>query len=254
MKAIMLAAGRGTRLSNHGAGNLPKPLLRFGGRTLLARHIGTLRALGIEELVLVVGYRADRVLAEVDAVGAGDFVRPLHNPDFLRGNILSLLTARDTLCAGAPVLVMDADVLYDAALLRKLVETRHPSCLLMDREFDEGDEPVKLCLRDGVPVEFRKDIGEVAYDTIGEASGFLRASPAFARALVAASEAYVDAGRLDEPYEEAIRDVLLSDAPPPVGVEDITGIPWIEIDFPADVERAENEILPRIEGGAPYTL
>ncbi len=247
MKAIMLAAGCGTRLSSHGDGNPPKVLLRFGGRTLLSRHIEILRALGIEELVLVVGYRADEVLAEVNSIGAEDFVEALHNPDFERGSLVSLLCARAALAAGAPVLVMDADVLYDARLLRRLVETRHPSCLLMDRDFEAGDEPVKLCLRDRVPVEFRKEIGAVAYDTIGEASGFLRASPAFARALVAASQAYIDSGRLDEPYEEAIRDVLLSDAPPPVGVEDITGIPWIEIDFPADVERAENEILPRIE-------
>ncbi len=251
MKAIMLAAGRGLRLSSH---ERPKCLLRFGGMSLLQRHIEILRALGIEALVLVVGYRADEVLAEVHSIGAEDFVEALNNPDFARGSLVSLLTARDTLCADATVLVMDADVLYAARLLRRLVETRHPSCLLMDRDFEAGDEPVKLCLRDGVPVEFRKDIGRVAYDTIGEASGFLRASPAFARALVAASEAHVDAGRLDAPYEEAIRDVLLSDAPLPVGVEDITGIPWIEIDFPADVERAENEILPRIEAGTPYTL
>ncbi len=254
MKAIMLAAGRGTRLSGHGANQRPKCLLRFGGKSLLSRHIEILRALGIEELVLVVGYRADEVLAEVSSIGAGDFVAALHNPDFERGSLVSLLCARETLGAGAAVLVMDADVLYDARLLRKLVETRHPSCLLMDRDFEAGDEPVKLCLRDGVPVEFRKDIGRVVYDTIGEASGFLRASSAFGRALVAASEAYVDAGQLDAPYEEAIRDVLLSDAPPPVGVEDITGIPWIEIDFPEDVERAENEILPRIGSAAPYTL
>ncbi len=248
----MLAAGRGTRLSNHDDGVLPKALLRFGGMTLLARHIENLRALGVDELVLVVGYRADDIVAELDALGAGDFVRPLHNPDFERGSLVSLWTAREALGAGVPVLVMDADVLYDARLLRKLVETRHPSCLLMDRGFEDGDEPVKLCLRDGVPVEFRKDIGGVAYDTIGEATGFLRASPAFARALVAASGAYVEAGRLDAPYEEAIRDVLLGDPPEPVGVEDVTGIPWIEIDFREDVERAENEILPRIEAG--YTL
>ncbi len=249
MKAIMLAAGRGTRLSNHDDGVLPKALLRFGGKTLLARHIEILRALGIDELVLVVGYRADDVAAEIDAIGAGGFVRALHNPDFHHGNILSLLTARDDLSAGATVLIMDADVLYGAALLRRLVGTRHGSCLLMDREFEPGDEPVKLCLRRGVPVEFRKDTGAVAYDTVGEAVGFLRASPAFARALVAASDIYVEAGRLDAPYEEAIRDVLLGAPPEPVGVEDVTGMPWIEIDFPEDVKRAENEILPRIEAG-----
>ncbi len=246
MKAIMLAAGRGTRLSNNDDGFRPKSLLRFGGMTLLQRHIEILRALEIEELTLVVGYRADDILAEVETIGAEDFVQPLYNPDFMHGSLVSLWTARDALTEGGTVLVMDADVLYDPALIRRLVLTGHASCLLMDRDLEPGEEPIKLCVRDGCAVEFGKQIGDVEYDSIGEAAGFLRASPAFARALAAALQVYMDAGRLDEHYEEAIRDVILGTPSEPVGIEDVTGIPWIEIDFQEDAERALNEILPRI--------
>jgi choline kinase len=48
-----------------------------------------------------------------------------------------------------------------------------------------------------------------------------------------------------EPYEEAIRDVLLAE-PRQFGYEDVTGLPWIEIDFPEDVKRARDDILPRL--------
>jgi choline kinase len=66
-----------------------------------------------------------------------------------------------------------------------------------------------------------------------------------AAALARRCEEYVAAGRLDEPYEEAIRDLLLA-APGEFRVEDVSGLPWIEIDFADDVRRAEAEILPRL--------
>lgn len=246
MKAVMLAAGRGTRLSGFDDSHPPKSLLRFGGRSLLDRHIATLKALGIEELALVVGYRAEALRAEAAALGAGGFVRFLDNPHYTRGSVVSLWTAREVLREGE-TLYMDADVLYDPVLLRRLMASPAPTCFPIDRAFEEGDEPVKLCLRAGRPVEFRKVIGDVAFDTVGEWVGFIRMAADFAAALAAETERFVTEGRLDEPCEEAMRAVLLSGTAP-AGIEDITGLPWIEIDFPEDVIRAEREILPRIGG------
>jgi choline kinase len=244
MKAVMLAAGMGTRLSGHNDAHPPKSLLRFGGQSLLARHIVALKALGIDELALVVGYHADALRAEVAAIGAGGFVRFLENPQYRRGSMVSLWTAREVLRQGE-TLYMDADVLYDPALLDRMMAFPAPTCFPIDRDFEEGDEPVKLCLRAGRPVEFRKLVGEVAFDTVGEWIGFIRMAADFAAELAAATERFVAAGRLDEPCEEAMRAVLLAGTAP-VGTEDVTGIPWIEIDFPEDVARAEWEILPRI--------
>ena len=224
----------------------PKALLRFGGKSLLHRHVDILRSLGIEELVLVTGYRAGDITAELDSIGAGDFVRTLYNPDFRGGSIVSLWTARQTLGSGEAILTMDADVLYHRLLLERLLAAPHRTCFPLDREFEAGGEPVKLCVVGGVPVEFRKDIGTVSYDLIGEWPGFLRLSPAAAAALADVVQRFIDAGRTEDPYEDAIRDMVLGTPPDPVGVEDITGIPWIEIDFPEDVSRAEADILPRI--------
>ena len=57
---------------------------------------------------------------------------------------------------------------------------------------------------------------------------------------------YVTQERQEEPYEEVIRDLLLQ-TPERFGYEDITGFPWIEIDFPEDLQRAQQDILPRLE-------
>jgi choline kinase len=118
----------------------------------------------------------------------------------------------------------------------------------LDRDFEPGDEPVKLCVQNGQLVEFRKQVAaDLTYDFAGESVGFFRFESAFARRLATRTEYYVAAGRHEEPYEEAIRDLLL-ETPSAFGYEDITGLPWIEIDFPEDMKRAENEILPLLGG------
>ena len=66
-----------------------------------------------------------------------------------------------------------------------------------------------------------------------------------AERLAMRTEAYVAAGRRDAPHEEAIRDLAL-EYPAEFHIEDVTGLPWIEIDFPEDVARARDEILPRL--------
>lgn len=246
MKAVMLAAGVGARLYGDPGGQPPKCLLRFEGRSLLARHVDILRARGIEELVLVVGYRADDLRAELRSVGAADFVRTLENPEYRRGSLVSLWTAREALGAGEPLLCMDADLLYHPGLVDRLL-AEPGDAILLDRIFELGDEPVRLCLREGAVVDFRK-AADVEHDEVGEWPGFLRLAPGTAGELAAVCERRMREGRHDEPCEEAIRELLLAD-PRRFRIADVTDLPWIEIDFPEDVERAEKEILPRLPTG-----
>ena len=242
----MLAAGMGNRLSGHDETHRPKCLLRFGGRSLLDRHIENLRSVGVEQLTMVVGYRAHEIEEEIAALGAGDFVRFAANPRYREGSVVSLWAGRAALEAGGPVLFMDADVLYDAAILRRLIDGPGATCFPFDSGFEDGEEPVKFCLRAGRPAEFRKAVPNDRYDTVGEWVGFIRIAPDFAAALARRTDDYVQSGRTDQPYEEAIRDLLLSDLGDTVGAVDIAGLPWIEIDFPEDVERARIRVLPRI--------
>lgn len=240
----MLAAGLGIRMDPHPTGP-PKVMLSFDGKTLLARHIEILRAFGIEELVVGVGYQAQAIEREIGRLGAQGFVRTVFNPRFREGSLLTMLALREAMGDG-DVLLMDGDVLYDRRLLARLVESRHANCFLLDRDFEPGDEPVKLCLCADTIVEFHKQIDGVAFDACGESVGFFRFEPAVAAAIMAAGQAHADAGRHDLWYEEAIRDVVLA-APDRFGYEDVTGLPWIEIDFPEDLRRAEREVLPRLK-------
>lgn len=243
-KAIILAAGVGGRLGEPWNA-APKALLRVGDRTLLARHIAILEDAGVDEIVIGVGYRADLIAAELDAIGAGSFVRTVVNPRYREGSVVTLWSLREELAAGQPVLLMDADVLYDAQMIQRLCQSRHPNCLLYDGDIEPGEEPVKICLKEGEIVDFGKIVSS-GHDRHGESVGFFRFSSEVASRLVSIVDRYVAAGRSDEMYEEAIRDLLRATPIGTFGIEDITGCPWIEIDFAEDVARAKSEILPRL--------
>ena len=104
---------------------------------------------------------------------------------------------------------------------------------------------MKLCLRDGELVDFGKQVTD-DYHTIGEWPGFMRMSPGVAVKVADAVQARIDRGDLTAPYEDAMRDVLETEQVGTFGYVDVTGIPWTEIDFPADVTYAEEVILPGI--------
>ncbi|MEH1779594.1 MAG: phosphocholine cytidylyltransferase family protein [Nostoc sp.] len=246
MKAIILAAGVGRRLGKDGQIQ-PKCLLKFNGKSLLERHLNYLRHYQINQVVITVGYQAQRIQDEIKALGAENWVSTVYNPDYTKGSVISLWTVRQHLAAGDDILLMDADVLCDRRIIEQLVKTNIPNSFLLDRDFEPGDEPVKLCVKDNYLVEFRKQVAlGLVYDLIGESVGFFRFGSAATHRLATRTEKYVADGRDDEPYEEVIRDLLL-ETPEEFGYEDITGLPWLEIDFPQDIQRAQNDILPQIE-------
>jgi choline kinase len=140
---------------------------------------------------------------------------------------------------------MDADVLYDWRLLERLLQSPRADCLLIARDADPDPEWLEVRIRNGRIVAFDKGVTIDAYDIRAEWVGFARFSAETARRLALAIQHYVDRGRVDVIYEEPLRDVIL-ETPDLFGFEDVTGLPWIEIDFPQDVLRARTEVLPRL--------
>ncbi|MGA9574358.1 MAG: phosphocholine cytidylyltransferase family protein [Lysobacterales bacterium] len=246
MHAIILAAGRGNRLAEFNPDGRPKCLLEFGGRTLLDRQLDILFRLGVGRVTLVVGYEADLVIDHVGTLASRPEVAFVYNPAYLKGSVLSLLAAREIMTGGEPVLVMDADVLFHPGILKRLVASPNKNCFLIDRDFAAGDEPVKIALHRGQMVEFRKALpADLAFDTLGESVGFFKFDPEVAAEISRICAAYDTDGMSDAPHEEALRDVLLSMASE-FACEDVSDLPWLEIDFPEDIERAIKRVLPAI--------
>jgi choline kinase len=239
MTAIVLAAGVGKRL--HGfSGGRPKCLIEIGGRSLLLRLLDGLAAAGVGEAVIVTGFGDEAVRAAVAGAPPGIRVRCVTNPRFHEGAILSLWTARQALAGDA--LVMDADVLCAPALLARLVGSPHPNCFLLDASVTVTGEEQMLLVR-GERVWDIVRGGAPGWELTGESVGFLKLATDAARLLRELLEQRVAAGDTGIEHEQVYPDLL---ARVPVGYERIDGMPWIEIDFPEDVARAERDVLPRL--------
>ncbi len=245
MKALMLAAGVGRRLYGDENDDLPKALLSFGGESLLQRHIEILKDCAVEQLFLVIGHRSEDLIAESNRIASDGFVKTIFNPRYQEGPILSLACGSPVLRSGSPVVFMDADVLYHPEILRRLVASQHETCFVFDREFQSTDDFVKLCLLDGKVVDFGKDLIR-EHDTICEWPGFMKMSPDIAAKIADYAEHIVASGEIEGAYERAISAVLYKEPIGKFGCEDITGIPWVEIDYDSDLKKAVTQIIPRI--------
>jgi choline kinase len=242
MRAIVLAAGVARRLAPL-TDRTNKCLLPVGGRSLLDRMLSTLAAAGVPETALVVGHCADQIRAFAGQVFQGMAIRYVDNPEYRRGSVLSLHAARDLLIDG-PALVMDADVLFPGEMLRRLLATPAHCAVLVDRGFSDTGEEQKAYSVGGRVITLSKKLVPPAWDTVGENIGFFRCGDA-GRELVRLLEHVIAGGTGLEEYEEAINLLMQRHE---VRAIDVTGLPWTEMDFVEDLQRAEADVLPAVVG------
>ena len=248
MRAIILAAGKGSRL-NGTAGDKPKCLVEAGGLTLVERQIDILRGAGIDDIAVVVGCQADAVRRV-----CGQRITYVENTRFAQTNSLySLWMARALLYEG--FVVLNCDVLFHPVLLQDLLTARHENALLLAyREANQplyGDEEMKVKVRCGRVVEMSKHMDPAEAD--GENLGIVKFGSRGAAALVDILDRTVADGRLKDWAPRAFSEFAQSQPLHAIGTR---GLPWIEIDFPEDYRRALRDVLPDIEADAlpPYDV
>lgn len=244
-RGIILAAGKGGRL-NGTAGELPKCLVKVGGISLVERQIRLLRGAGIEDIAIVVGYQQDRVRR-----ACGQEITYVENPRYAETNSLySLWLARPLLFEG--FVVMNCDVLFHPALLDDLLTAWYEDALLIAyRDGGEpqfGDEEMKVKVRAGRVLAMSKHMPPVEAD--GENLGIVKFGADGAATLVGIMDRIVAAGSLRDWAPRAFAEFA---AERPLHAIGTRGLPWIEIDFPEDYQRALNDVLPLIES-APSSL
>lgn len=214
---------------------------------MLEWHARRLREIDIEGIEVVVGYKAEDVSREMRVLESkyGVPIRPILNPDFREGSVLSVAASLPQLQAETgPVLLMDGDVLYGKDMLPRLVGSAHRTVLLIDRSYSTADDdPVLVPVRAGRPFEFRKQ-GSGEGEFVGESIGFFRIDPADMTALAAATLRRTTGPGRHESYDEILRDMVIQGL---FGYEDVTGLIWTELDFPEDVVHACTKVLPLIE-------
>lgn len=238
MRAIILAAGKGSRL-NSVAGDLPKCLVKIGGMTLLERQVQALKSSGIDDIHVVVGYGADSVRET-----CGTSISYIENVCYHQTNSLfSLWIAREQMLDG--FVVMNGDVLFHTQLLKNLLSHHHEDALLIsycDKEAAPlGDEEMKVKIRNGAIADITKAMNPKKAD--GENVGIGKFGPGGAKVLVEKMDELIAAGAHRDWAPRAFREFA---SERPLHAVSTCGFPWIEIDYPEDYARALDQILPLI--------
>jgi choline kinase len=235
-KAIILSAGQGSRLG-HLTDDRPKCLIEFNGRTLLDRQLDALAANGVEEAVVVTGFRDDQIEAALARRGnAGPRVRTVYNPFYkVADNLGSLFVAREEL--EGDLLVWNGDTLVSEALMSRVVGNRDRQgiCVTIDRKDDYDDDDMKVVVAgDGGLEAIGKRISE---GVNGESIGLLAFRGDGARRFRMAIEKAMRTTEGTTIWYLRVIHQIAQEAP--VWTFDIQGEEWGEVDFPEDVEAAQ---------------
>jgi 1L-myo-inositol 1-phosphate cytidylyltransferase len=176
-QCLILAAGNGTRLRPVSAG-LPKPLVPFRGKPILEHVIVRAREAGIENFVIVVGYRSDLIRRWFDSRWLGNVsVTLVENPDYHKSNGISTLKAKDEIHEN--FLLLMADHIFEPETAKALLrEPLAPGEVIlavdpnMDRIYDL-DDATKVRRNGDRIVEIGKEIAN--YDALD--TGMFLCSP-----------------------------------------------------------------------------
>lgn len=233
LTAILLAAGRGRRLGLRGDA-APKGAIQLGNESLTERTLRLLETVGISRCVIVTGHEASwyrSLLTDVDLT----FV---DNELFATtGSLRSLaLGIRETT---GDVLIIESDLVYEAAALRRLIAARGSDTTLTSRVTGSGDE-VYAAANEGRLSGLAKDPTKLDGPPVGEFVGLtlLTAQTAERLARLAACE---DFDRLE--YEHGLTRIADSSVILLLHLDDLA---WAEIDTEDDLARVERDIWPEV--------
>jgi choline kinase len=236
MKAVILAAGMGSRLAPL-TNDRPKPMVEVCGRPLLLRALDRLAAVGItgDDVIVVTGYRKDVLEARLAAEGYR--VQLVFNPRYSDWNSFnSLLVARDAV-GDSPYLTMEGDVLFDGDVLPRLLAAEgaaHLACELSDAC---DAEAMKAQVHpDGTLRALAKELDPAT--SVGEFIGLARFDRA-AGQQVFADLARFEAEAITHQYYDHSYHRLAERGELSIQLVDISAQVSMEIDDLADLARAE---------------
>ncbi len=233
MQAVILAGGVGSRLSSL-TGGLPKCLVEIGGRPLILHQLEALADHGVGPVLCVLGYQADAVRAVV-----GDRAEYIVNTRYAETNSLySLWLAREWI--RGPFVLLNSDLLVHPKTLGRLLD-QPGNALAYDSTASRGREQTKVAIRERRVVDIGKDVPPRS--ARGESLGLLKLDADGSKAIVEAADHLIRGGNETAWVIEATRSLC---SQVPLHGVNVAGDPWVEIDFPYDLDVARREVWPAI--------
>ena len=241
MKAVILAAGQGTRIRSV-CGERPKCLIAAGDQTILDHQLEALSMAGVNEVAIVVGYEKDQIISHVSAraLSSSQTLHFIDNHPFATtNNICSLWLALDWL-RGDSFVVLNADVIFDPRILCMAVRHYAPISMIVDPLW--RDETMKVIIEGERVIEMSKKISREEFS--GTYIGITVFSRAIQDKFSRKMSKLISAGRLNEFFNVAVQE--LANEGVHVGFTSIEGLVWAEIDDPVDLTFAQRNVFPQL--------
>ncbi len=221
MKAILLAAGRGTRISRY-VGEKPKCTLDIGGLSLICYTVKMLLDNDID-VSIVVGYNKDMVISSLEGLNVKYYYNPFYD---VTNSIASLWFAKREIC-GDNIIIANADVFWEQRILDVILENDLEQVMLMDTS--KNTDYLFKCNGNKL-VDHGKDLKDFTAEYVGIAK--IRES--FLNKFLGRLESLIGAQNHNLWWENILYSFIDEID---INVADIKGFFWSEIDFIEDYYR-----------------
>lgn len=243
-KAVILAAGRGTRLNSYTA-DVPKCLLPLGKSVLLDYQLTALEAVGVDTVILSAGFGIEKVERFLETRSGTARVIVEYNPFYdVSNNLVSLWNVRHHLSGG--FILTNGDNLFEPEVVRRIASTPGNIVLGARKKPAYDDDDMKIALDPSGNVRaVNKGLGgeEISAESIGIMAFNTIGSEAMIEELCRMVR---QAEGLRAYYLRAIEGII-ERVSWPIKIADIGSLKWMEIDYPEDYELAQrkcSEFLP----------
>lgn len=248
MQAIILAAGMGKRLKEL-TSNATKCMVEVNGEMMIHKTLMHLEKLNLNKIVLVVGYEGQQLMDYVNSLGLKTPVEYVVNDVYDKtNNIYSLYLAKEYLLQD-DTLLLESDLVYEEAVIRKLVDTPYPSLVLVDKFESWMDGTCITVDEDDNITSFvsKREFDFTKTDEYYKTVNLYKFSKNFSeKYYVPFLEAYCNAMGLNEYYEQVLKVItFLGDLE--IKTVKLNGEKWYEIDDVQDLDIAESLLAGKEE-------
>lgn len=240
MKAIILAAGMGTRIRPL-TDKMPKAFIEIDGVSLIKRSLDNLEKVGIREVIIVIGYKGSYFKERMGNRYKNLNITYVINPEYQEtGSMFSLSQIEGLI--HEDILLLESDLLYELKALTTLINSNELNVILTAPLSGSGDE-VFICVNENNElVNLGKRIKE-SNNAIGELVGITKLSLDFLAKLFNKAKEDYRQNEKNYHYEEVIFKLSKTYQIKCI----LSELAWIEIDNFDDLKRAKEVIYPRIK-------
>ena len=225
MRALLLIAGRGTRLGKY-TEDSPKTLLKIGNKPILFHIIDRIAANGIKDIVTVVGFQKDKIIAALKKEYPNLNFIFIENKEYEKTNTLySMLLAKSQLSEG--FVYFHGDVVFNKNILKNLLDKKYKNAAVVETH----KESMEVFGFENIITRLSKK-----KDALGKAIGIYKFSKEAAERLFEEAEKVIQSGNLNAFQSEAINPTIVHHKMELLSTNKLS---WFEIDDEGDLIEAE---------------